>query len=606
MYFHVPGIFSYPAVVVVPEGTSDDTLISVATQFQHNRFPVVTWKNPNRQAVLLRSGCFVASNISQKISPFGNLPNTVLQGKTKFIGIAGKFGVSNKDKGAPQTNLPGAGVFSIDVEGYIRDIMHLSQNSRRKRHKSNLIIEVSGAPEMMHFDPDHTTGQTGSRSGSGKVPRVRSYGSDDADFSPQRQGEVKENDFERSITPEPQVDRLYRKPQPLKKEKRRFTVSNVFQKVRSPHFGRRKHYRAASSSQVVASTPEQCQSPLHEARGSTDVTKRLQDMRLPLEEHVPFDGEEGEEKKGGGDAEKGREGGKEVEGEGGEGGERVVEGRERVVEERERVGEGGEGRSSDEKDLTSSEGDSLERVRRECPEELAAMSPTQGIPKTYSLKKSASFSDLISGHDEVDIDDIEMRESRASSATPEPMDSLPRKSTIDWEAVGGEGEEPSETLPSDDSRPSTSTPEHLNGPGSKLDEGKSRDRSSGVWSSPRKQTAGHVSTLSVILCGVCVCVGVGVGVGVGVCLCVCVFVCVCVWVYVCGCVCLCSSQIPLIHMPSSPLSSASSVPLTSKVPRQPSPSYPPTHVTGSRSTPSPPTSTTGVTPPFTSSETSRL
>ena len=65
----LPNIFSlhsYPAVVVVPSETTDEDLAALACQFQHSRWPVVTWKHPKRDAVMLRSSSFVPSSITRK------------------------------------------------------------------------------------------------------------------------------------------------------------------------------------------------------------------------------------------------------------------------------------------------------------------------------------------------------------------------------------------------------------------------------------------------------------------------------------------------------------------------------------------------------------
>ena len=471
---------------MVPEGTSDETLISVATQFQYNRFPVVTWKQLNRQAVLLRSGCFIPSTASQKIGPLENLQNVVLHGKGKFIGVGGKFGGhhgASKDKGVPQGNLSGTGVFNMDVESYIRDIMHLSQSHRRKRQKSNLVQEISGPPEMMHFVHDHTRGRPNSRTGT----RAQSWDSDDVDFSPQRRRLAMEG--ERSLTPEPQVDRLYASPEPVKKEKRRFTVSNIFQKA-SPHFTRKKRYKVASAI-TLRSSPDRDGSPTHPVKASPENARRLQKMRLPLKE--ADEPEEKDELVSRGNLVDGRDSGEGAEGRGGEG----EKGRRRE----------GEQRGSEDRDRASSERDSVDRlsiVQKLGLEKLTAQSPTRGIPKTYSLKRSASLSevsDLEAGHDEVDIDDINMVEKRESSISPEPVES--RKSTIDWEAVGG-NRTPDELLPPEDLRPSTSTPEVPHSPSSRLGRMESYDTScsSVLWASPQKQGAGHVRNsfhLSILL-----------------------------------------------------------------------------------------------------------
>ena len=273
---------SYPAVLVVPENTSDETLISVASQFQHNRFPVVTWKHPGNQAVLLRAGSFLPSSDQQKFGPIANLPTAVIPGRNKLMGVAGRLaGVGSKAKvNHPQGN-GGCGVYNMDVEGYIMDILQLSQTYKRTRQKSSLVNEISGAPKTMHFDlPDRTSSVRGWH-GLKRNSRTKSWESDDVDMG-MKQGRYRNGDStERSLTPDPEVERAYASPEHIvgKPQKRRFTISNVIQKVRSPHFARKRRYKAARSTGEIVSSPESTQSPSHgeregEGEGGGEVAAR--------------------------------------------------------------------------------------------------------------------------------------------------------------------------------------------------------------------------------------------------------------------------------------------------------------------------------------------
>uniref|UniRef100_A0A8C5QPK5 SET binding factor 2 n=1 Tax=Leptobrachium leishanense TaxID=445787 RepID=A0A8C5QPK5_9ANUR len=49
---------SYPALLVVPQSVQESSLPKVARCYRHNRLPVVSWKNPKTNSVLLRSGGF--------------------------------------------------------------------------------------------------------------------------------------------------------------------------------------------------------------------------------------------------------------------------------------------------------------------------------------------------------------------------------------------------------------------------------------------------------------------------------------------------------------------------------------------------------------------
>lgn len=49
---------SYPALLVVPQNVSDDSIRKLCRCYRHNRFPVITWRHPRTKALLLRSGSF--------------------------------------------------------------------------------------------------------------------------------------------------------------------------------------------------------------------------------------------------------------------------------------------------------------------------------------------------------------------------------------------------------------------------------------------------------------------------------------------------------------------------------------------------------------------
>ena len=57
---------SYPAILAVPAKITDSSLASLASQFNLSRLPVVTWRHPRKEAVLLRSSSFIPSAIGKK------------------------------------------------------------------------------------------------------------------------------------------------------------------------------------------------------------------------------------------------------------------------------------------------------------------------------------------------------------------------------------------------------------------------------------------------------------------------------------------------------------------------------------------------------------
>ena len=385
------------------------------------------------------------------------------------------------------------------MEGYILDLMNLSENFQRKKHKSNLVNEISGAPEMMHFEsPDRTSiSYRGDRRSSRKGNnRTKSWDSEDVDFSPSRLREEDENSAERSLTPEPHVEGLYAAPQNIKKRKRRYTILNVIDKVRSPHFNRKKRYKVPSSSDggspsnLVSDGSERGGSPLDEVReDGGESTKELKgeeeeekvfDVKM-TNNVLPMESEEG-----------------------------IIENLtaedEGVMEKKADVNEResdkiDERATSEEVILSSSEHSSLDAgvlaVRKRAIEELKAQSPTRGIPKLYTLKRSVSFSDvdISSGtreKDILDVSDIDFAENKHDILrSPEPI-GIQRKSTIDWEKVEEGVAILDETPPTGscgDSRPSTSTPELPMSPISKLDGDGSHDRLAELCTSPNRKNS---------------------------------------------------------------------------------------------------------------------
>ena len=483
-------------MLVVPNTTSDETLISVASQFQHNRFPVVTWKNPGNQAVLLRSAGFVPSSDPQKFGALSNLPAAVLPGKSKLMaGVAGKFAAVGGGKAkAPHFQASaGSGVFNIDVEGYILDVLQFSQNQRKKREKSSLVNEMSVAPKMMHFElPDRSSGGFG-LIGSGRRKRnsrTKSWESDDVDLGMKRGRNRNGDSSERSVTPDATLERPFASPEHVSKaQKRRFTIANVIHKVRSPN--RRRRYKMANSSAELLTRQRQTDPAAHSERDG--------EVELLTERDRPAEDDAKEQVRERGEGESSR-------------GDNLMipkpasprDERDKSTHEssEEQVTEktGAEGESEREKkqrdreslSLTSSEhdsGDFATAMRERGLEDLETMSPTRGFPKTLSMRRGSSNPDLTShvargdevavdNEDEITLDDIEVREKREKSVSPDASEER-RTSTIDWERMS-EGAE--EATPTDlESRPSTSTPDIPTSPGSRLESTGDQDGSSEVW-----------------------------------------------------------------------------------------------------------------------------
>jgi myotubularin-related protein 5/13 len=53
---------TYPAVLAVPESTSDDNVKRLARLYRHGRFPSITWRHEDNGALLLRGASFQSKN----------------------------------------------------------------------------------------------------------------------------------------------------------------------------------------------------------------------------------------------------------------------------------------------------------------------------------------------------------------------------------------------------------------------------------------------------------------------------------------------------------------------------------------------------------------
>lgn len=148
---------SYPAVLVVPSKVTDESLATLAGQFQHNRWPVVTWKHPRKEAVLLRSSSFVPSSITRKkFHAMGGIGSKLLPS------LAQKQAASDE----AMQNKAGVGVYNKDVETYFYDLMLVSPNN----HPSlDLVQQISIPPPIMEFEELRRQGsiRLGSSSGEG-------------------------------------------------------------------------------------------------------------------------------------------------------------------------------------------------------------------------------------------------------------------------------------------------------------------------------------------------------------------------------------------------------------------------------------------------------
>ena len=132
---HVFSLCSYPAAVVVPDKVTDESLTKLASQFQHNRFPVVTWKHPRKQAVLLRSSSFVPSSISKK-----------------SVSASALSTVFHTSKPVDQfVHTGGVGLYNNEVEQYLYNFIVVEKG---EAPSSDLISHLSIPPQRIEFERD--------------------------------------------------------------------------------------------------------------------------------------------------------------------------------------------------------------------------------------------------------------------------------------------------------------------------------------------------------------------------------------------------------------------------------------------------------------------
>ena len=88
---------SYPAVLVIPQSISDDTLLRVAKNHRQGRFPVAIWRHTKNKATLLRAGgierssmaSLIRSGIGSTTSGGQSIPSSSLE-QEKLFGAVGR------------------------------------------------------------------------------------------------------------------------------------------------------------------------------------------------------------------------------------------------------------------------------------------------------------------------------------------------------------------------------------------------------------------------------------------------------------------------------------------------------------------------------------
>ena len=114
----------------------------MASQFQHQRLPVVTWKHRDKKVVLLRSSSFVPSSITRK-----TVSSSALAGiRNPAAAKQAKIAAANAGSG---TNPGGIGVYNAEVENYLLQFLLIEKSDKPS---TALVHQISMPPETMEFD----------------------------------------------------------------------------------------------------------------------------------------------------------------------------------------------------------------------------------------------------------------------------------------------------------------------------------------------------------------------------------------------------------------------------------------------------------------------
>ncbi|XP_053304996.1 myotubularin-related protein 13 [Spea bombifrons] len=136
---------SYPGLLVVPQSVQDSSLPKVARCYRHNRLPVVSWKNPKTNAILLRSGGFHGKTV---VGLF----------KSQNVHNAGQASSMESSSSIEQEKYLQALLNAISVHGKvngtgtltIRPTLALSPGSERKTSRMSGMVK--------HVVPSHLDG----------------------------------------------------------------------------------------------------------------------------------------------------------------------------------------------------------------------------------------------------------------------------------------------------------------------------------------------------------------------------------------------------------------------------------------------------------------
>lgn len=234
-------ICSYPAVLAVPASVSDDIVISLTSQFEESRFPVVTWRHPTSKAVILRSSTFSeTTSVSYHKGQHGDTEQAIQgipNGPMPTRGAARQTSV---------VHLGGSGIYHPSMERLLLGVVMCvkKMDSHEYAHGLNDAEILMSTEEFQEYTSIDDNPPTPPQRTKRKVTITKSY-------NERLQSQLKENqDFERGgfSTDEPEGptfnrETIHASPDPLgidrppKKLQMRSDSSHNTDSVKSPtHF----------------------------------------------------------------------------------------------------------------------------------------------------------------------------------------------------------------------------------------------------------------------------------------------------------------------------------------------------------------------------------
>ena len=155
----------------MPSSVSDDVVISLSSQFEESRFPVVTWRHPTSRAVILRSSTFSeTTGVSYHKGRHGDSEQAVL-------GIPnGPMPTRGAARQVSAVHLGGSGIYHASMERLLLGVVMCVKNMESHEHSKSLSdTEFFGTDEFDEYSPMEEGPPTPPQRTKRKVTITRSY-----------------------------------------------------------------------------------------------------------------------------------------------------------------------------------------------------------------------------------------------------------------------------------------------------------------------------------------------------------------------------------------------------------------------------------------------